>query len=166
MRGAAMILTHSLKVCLAVEPCDLRKSFDSPAAVVRGVLGEDPLSRKVFVFANRSRDRVKLLYWDGSGLWENGVSVQILTKFLHLVGKRPAVISVMHDNDKVIYCNPHYRRLDLLRQLDKLPGRRSFKAEVIQPGGTDWRSLVLVEKDGVVVLDVPLRRGCAMVRMQ
>ena len=64
-----MILTHSLKVCLAVEPCDLRKSFDSLAAVVRGVLGEDPLSRKVFVFANRSRDRVKLLYWDGSGLW-------------------------------------------------------------------------------------------------
>ena len=64
-----MILTHSLKVCLAVEPCDLRKSFDSLAAVVRGVLGEDPLSRKVFVFANRSRDRVKLLYWDGTGLW-------------------------------------------------------------------------------------------------
>ena len=64
-----MILTHSLKVCLAVEPCDLRKSFDSLAAVVRGVLGEDPLSRKVFVFANRPRDRVKLLYWDGTGLW-------------------------------------------------------------------------------------------------
>ena len=63
-----MILTHSLKVCLAVEPCDLRKSFDSLAAVVRQALGEDPLSRKVFVFANRPRDRVKLLYWDGTGL--------------------------------------------------------------------------------------------------
>ena len=97
---------------------------------------------------------------------ENGVSVQILTEFLHFVGKRPAVISVMYDNDKVIYCNPHYRRLDLLRQLDKPPGRRSFKAEVIQPGGTDWRPLAVVGKDGVVVLDVPLRRGCAMVRMQ
>lgn len=54
VRGTAMILTHSLKVCLAVEPCDLRKSFDSLAAVVRLALGEDPLSRKVFVFANRS----------------------------------------------------------------------------------------------------------------
>ena len=64
-----MILTHSLRVCLAVAPCDLRKSFDSLAAVVRGALGEDPLSRKVFVFANRKRDRVKLLYWDGTGLW-------------------------------------------------------------------------------------------------
>lgn len=64
-----MILTHSLKVCLALEPCDLRKSFDSLAAVVRLALGEDPLSRKVFVFANRSRDRIKLLYWDGTGLW-------------------------------------------------------------------------------------------------
>ncbi len=64
-----MILTHSLQVCLAVEPCDLRKSFDSLAAVVRLALGEDPLSRKVFVFANRSRDRVKLLCRDGTGLW-------------------------------------------------------------------------------------------------
>ncbi len=64
-----MILTHSIKVCLAVEPCDLRKSFDTLSAVVREVLGEDPLSRKVFVFLNRNCDRVKLLYWDGSGLW-------------------------------------------------------------------------------------------------
>jgi transposase len=64
-----MILTHSLKVCLAVEPCDLRKSFDTLSAVVSGQLGEDPLSRKVFVFLNRNRDRAKLLYWDGTGLW-------------------------------------------------------------------------------------------------
>jgi hypothetical protein len=53
-----------------------------------------------------------------------------------------------------------------LRQLDKAPGRQSFKAEVIHPGGTDWRPLAVVENDGVVVLDVPLSRGCAMVRIQ
>lgn len=64
-----MILTHSVKVCLAVEPCDLRKSFDTLCTVVREQLREDPLSRKVFVFLNRSRDRVKMLYWDGTGLW-------------------------------------------------------------------------------------------------
>jgi transposase len=64
-----MILTHSVKVCLATESCDLRKSFDTLSAVVREVLHEDPLSRKVFVFLNRNCDRVKLLYWDGSGLW-------------------------------------------------------------------------------------------------
>lgn len=64
-----MILTHSIKVCLATEPCDLRKSFDTLSVVVREQLREDPLSRKVFVFLNRNADRVKLLYWDGSGLW-------------------------------------------------------------------------------------------------
>ena len=64
-----MILTHSVKVCLATRPCDLRKSFDTLSVVVREELREDPLSRKVFVFLNRGGDRIKLHYWDGSGLW-------------------------------------------------------------------------------------------------
>jgi hypothetical protein len=64
-----MILTHSVKVCLATRPCDLRKSFDTLSVVVRDELREDPLSRKVFVFLNRQCDRVKLLYWDGIGIW-------------------------------------------------------------------------------------------------
>ena len=64
-----MILTHSVKVCLATEPCDLRKSFDSLSVIVREQLREDPLSRKVFVFINKAGNRIKLLYWDGTGLW-------------------------------------------------------------------------------------------------
>lgn len=64
-----MILTHSIKVCLATKPCDLRKSFDSLSVVVREQLREDPLSQKLFVFLNRRADRIKLLYWDGTGLW-------------------------------------------------------------------------------------------------
>jgi transposase len=64
-----MILTHSVKVCLATEPCDLRKSFDSLSVIVREQLREDPLSRKVFVFLNKAGNRIKLLYWDGTGLW-------------------------------------------------------------------------------------------------
>ena len=64
-----MILTHSVKVCLAIEPCDLRKSFDSLSVIVREQLGDDPLSRTVFVFINKARNRIKLLYFDGTGLW-------------------------------------------------------------------------------------------------
>jgi transposase len=64
-----MILTHSLKICLAIEPHDMRKSFDGLAALVRNELREEPTSRKLFVFSNRSRNRVKILYWDGSGFW-------------------------------------------------------------------------------------------------
>ena len=64
-----MILTHSVSVCLATEPCDLRKSFDSLSVIVREQLKHDPISRKVFVFINKARNRIKLLYWDGTGLW-------------------------------------------------------------------------------------------------
>ena len=64
-----LIFTRSLRVCLAIDPCDLRASFEKLATVVREQLGEDERSSQVFVFGNRRRDRVKLLYWDGSGLW-------------------------------------------------------------------------------------------------
>jgi transposase len=64
-----LIFTRSLRVCLAIEPCDLRASFEKLAILVRESLGEDERSSQVFVFGNRRHDRVKLLYWDGSGLW-------------------------------------------------------------------------------------------------
>lgn len=64
-----MILTHSVKVCLATQPCDLRKSFDTLSCLVKEQLKEDPLSSKLFVFLNKRANRVKMLYWDGTGLW-------------------------------------------------------------------------------------------------
>jgi transposase len=59
----------SLKVFLAVEPCDLRKSFNGLHALVRGSLGEDPQQGALFMFCNRRCTRLKVLYWDGTGLW-------------------------------------------------------------------------------------------------
>jgi transposase len=70
-----LIFTKSLRICLAVEPCDLRASFEKLAVLVKERLGEDERSSQVFVFGNRRRNRVKMLYWDGTGLW-------ILTKKL------------------------------------------------------------------------------------
>jgi len=61
--------TGSLKVFLAVEPCDLRKSFDGLHGLVSEKLGEDPRSGALFVFCNRRRTRLKVLYFDGTGLW-------------------------------------------------------------------------------------------------
>jgi transposase len=72
-----VIFTRGPKVCLAVEAVDFRKSFEGLALVVKGVLGEDERSSKIFVFTNRKRDRVRLLYWDGTGLW-------LLTKKLEI----------------------------------------------------------------------------------
>lgn len=57
------------RVFLATGPVDMRKSFDGLAALVRSHLGGELLSGHLFVFSNRSRDRVKVLYWDGSGQW-------------------------------------------------------------------------------------------------
>jgi transposase len=59
----------SLKVFVALEPCDLRKSFDGLHALAAERLGEDPRGGGVFVFCNRRRTRLKMLYFDGTGLW-------------------------------------------------------------------------------------------------
>lgn len=59
----------SLRVFLSVEPCDLRKSFEGLYALVQSQLGEDPRGGALFAFCNRRRDRLKMLYFDGSGLW-------------------------------------------------------------------------------------------------
>lgn len=49
------------------EPVDMRKSFDGLIALTRGVLAEDPLSGSLFVFFNRRRNYLKLVYWDRTG---------------------------------------------------------------------------------------------------
>jgi transposase len=48
---------------------DFRKAHDGLVAVVRSVLDCDPLDGSLFVFLNRRKDRIKLLQWDGNGLW-------------------------------------------------------------------------------------------------
>ena len=47
----------------------MRKSFDTLSSLVRNDLGADPISGHLFVFCNKRRDRIKVLYFDGSGLW-------------------------------------------------------------------------------------------------
>lgn len=60
---------HQTQVYLAVAPVDMRKSFDGLWAEASEVLREDPFSGSLFVFSNKRRNRVKILYWDGSGTW-------------------------------------------------------------------------------------------------
>ncbi len=52
---------------LAVEPVDMRKSFDGLSVAVVEALGRDPLTGELFVFRNRAGDRLKALCWDGQG---------------------------------------------------------------------------------------------------
>ncbi len=60
-------LPSAVQVFICLQPTDLRKSFDRLAALVSGVIGQNPLSGHLFVFLNRDRDRVKILFWDRSG---------------------------------------------------------------------------------------------------
>ena len=54
---------------VALEPVDLRKSFSGLEGLVGERLGEDLRAGALFVFTNRRHSRLKILYWDGSGLW-------------------------------------------------------------------------------------------------
>ena len=57
------------RVYLAAGATDMRKGFDGLFGIARDRLGIDPLSGHLFVFCNGRRNRLKVLYWDGSGLW-------------------------------------------------------------------------------------------------
>jgi transposase len=59
------------RIYLCTQPADMRKGFDSLAQLVKDCLGHDPLSRDLFLFVGRNKDRLKLLYWDSDGfaLW-------------------------------------------------------------------------------------------------
>lgn len=59
----------NLRVFVAVEPCDMRKSFNGLHTVMNETLGENPQSGALFAFTNKRRNRLKLLYFDGTGLW-------------------------------------------------------------------------------------------------
>ena len=62
-------LGPATRIYIAVEGVDMRKGFDGLYGLVRDRLGHDPLSGHLFLFANRGRTRLKVLVWDGSGLW-------------------------------------------------------------------------------------------------
>jgi transposase len=63
-----LIRAGNVQVWVASSPIDMRRSFDGLAEHVRAFLGHDPLSGSMFVFRNRSSQRVKILWWDKDGL--------------------------------------------------------------------------------------------------
>jgi transposase len=64
-----LALTPTTRVFLAAGATDMRKSFNSLAAIIQNTLAHDPTCGHLFGFCNRRRDRIKVMYWDGSGLW-------------------------------------------------------------------------------------------------
>jgi len=62
-------MNQNLKIVLAVEPADLRKSFNGLYRIARDELGEIPENGAMFIFSNRTRTRIKVLCFDGTGCW-------------------------------------------------------------------------------------------------
>lgn len=62
-------LAPAQRIYLAVEPVDMRKQFNGLWALASQRLRQDPFGGAMFVFTNKARDRIKILFWDGSGVW-------------------------------------------------------------------------------------------------
>ena len=60
--------TGTVRVMVAARPVDFRKGAEGLAALVREAMGADPFSGTVYVFRARRADRIKLIYWDGTGV--------------------------------------------------------------------------------------------------
>ena len=62
-------LTAATRILIALEPVDMRQSFNGLYTRVQTVLQEEPRTGHLFVFTNKLRNRLKILFYDGSGLW-------------------------------------------------------------------------------------------------
>ena len=60
--------TGAVRVLVATKPVDFRKGAEGLAALVRETMQADPFSGAVYVFRAKRADRVKLIYWDGTGV--------------------------------------------------------------------------------------------------
>jgi transposase len=57
------------KIYMATGNTDLRKGIDGYAMIIQNEFHMDPMDQSLYIFCNRERNKVKCLYWDGSGFW-------------------------------------------------------------------------------------------------
>lgn len=64
-----MIAPGGRRIVLATAPVDFRRGMDSLAALVQLALAANPFCGDIFIFRSKRADRIKILVWDGTGLW-------------------------------------------------------------------------------------------------
>ena len=64
-----LTLTAQGKIHVYTSVADMRKGIHGLSGIVRGEFAADPTDGSLFIFINRRRDRMKMLYFDGGGFW-------------------------------------------------------------------------------------------------
>lgn len=80
-----------LRIWLCTEPVDMRKSYNGLSALVKNRLGDDPLSGHLYVFVNRRRTLMKILYFDRTGyaIWSKRLEQGQFVTHRHGALKQP-----------------------------------------------------------------------------
>jgi len=110
-----LALTSSVRIFVAVAPVDLRRGFEGLSAHVETVLQERVLEGGLLVFTNRRRNRLRLLWFDGTGLWQatkrwEGGTVHWPAGEGASVGLRPEQLSALISGLEVTERAGWYRR--------------------------------------------------------
>jgi transposase len=110
-----LALTQGLRIFVAIAPVDLRRGFDGLSAHVETVLQERVLEGGLFVFTNRRRNRLRLLWFDGTGLWQatkrlEGGTLRWPAGEGAAVGLRPEQLSALINGLEVTERAGWYRR--------------------------------------------------------
>jgi transposase len=122
-----LLLPKAVKVYVATYPVNLRKSFDGLSNEVRSILGKDPLSGHVFVFVNRRKTQVKLIFWSRGGF-------TIVTK--RLEKGRFTFVEHVHSAAKSLSIDVH----ELSMLLEGLEANKTRAAARWEPAKTSTRA--------------------------
>ncbi|MCK9609314.1 MAG: IS66 family insertion sequence element accessory protein TnpB [Methylomonas sp.] len=63
------LIDYPAQIWLAVAPVDMRRGLDGLSAIVQQSLGHSPCAGSAFILRNRAGNRLRLLLWDGNGVW-------------------------------------------------------------------------------------------------
>ncbi len=111
-------ISSSTRVFVYRGVCDMRRSFEGLASLAREVMSKDPLKGHLFVFMNRSRTSMKVLYWDRSGY---AIWYKTLQRGTYTIPQQEEITSAE------LGC--------ILEgiEYEKLPRKRRFSADFVSP---------------------------------